>query len=283
MAPEQTSGRKGAVTTATDVYGLGAVLYALLTGRPPFQGETLLETLEQVREREPEPPRRINPKVDRDLETICLKCLEKEPGRRYGSAEALAQELESLLRGEPIQARRIGWGQRIWRWCRRNPIIAVLSVTVILLVPLSISGLATGTWLLWRERGETQTALTEARTNYTRAEAERRRAEANFREAFCAIEHLLAAFDPNRSLEPVTIAELKQYQTEEALRLLTAFCEQSSDDPAVRLQQGGRVCPHRKGLSGSREQGQSPAGFSPVDRYLQPSRRGCSRRSQVSS
>jgi eukaryotic-like serine/threonine-protein kinase len=154
MAPEQTRSQKGVVTTAADVYGLGAVLYTLLTRRPPFRGETMLETLEQVRNREPEPPRRLNARVDRDLETICLKCLEKEPEQRYGSAQALAGELESWLRGEPIQARRIGWGQRIWRWCRRNPILAALSVlsagsTLAFLASLMIS-----LWVIVGQRDE---------------------------------------------------------------------------------------------------------------------------------
>jgi WD40 repeat protein len=102
-------------------------LYALLTGRPPFQGETVLETLEQVKEREPTPPSAVNRMVDRDLETICLKCLDKEPQRRYGSAEALAEDLERYLGGEPIQARPIGRPARLWRWCRRNPALAVVS------------------------------------------------------------------------------------------------------------------------------------------------------------
>jgi hypothetical protein len=143
MAPEQASGRTGSITTATDVHGLGAILYALLTGRPPFKGESVLETLEQVRERAPEPPSRINSRVARDLEVICLACLNKEPRRRYESAAALAQDLENWLAGKPIGRKPVSVAARAWMWCRRNPALAtsmgLAAAALVAVVGLSIS------------------------------------------------------------------------------------------------------------------------------------------------
>ncbi len=125
MAPEQASGNNATLTSAADVYGLGAVFYQLLTGNPPFVGETTYETVRLVLETDARPPRLLNPKVDRELSTICLKCLEKDPERRYGSALALAEDLERWLRDEPIQARPAGFFVRGKKWLQRNPAIAV--------------------------------------------------------------------------------------------------------------------------------------------------------------
>jgi serine/threonine protein kinase len=136
MAPEQGAGNNAKLTSATDVYGLGAVLYQLLTGHPPFAGGTTYETIKLLLETQPRPPRLWNPKIDRDLSTICLKCLEKDPQHRYSSADALADDLERWLKHEPIQARRIGVLTRGRKWVRRNPTTAVLTA---LLVALAVA------------------------------------------------------------------------------------------------------------------------------------------------
>ncbi len=150
MAPEQFIGKAGTIGPAADMYALGVLLYEMLTGRPPFRGETASETERQVLNDEPVAPSRLNPKVPRDLETICLKCLSKEPQRRYASAAALADDLKRYGEGRPIEARPVGWGERSWRWCRRNPTAAALVATALALGGLAIGG---GLWLV-QQRAE---------------------------------------------------------------------------------------------------------------------------------
>jgi WD40 repeat protein/predicted Ser/Thr protein kinase len=141
MAPEQAAGRNKDVGPATDVYALGAILYALLTGVPPFEGSSSWETVNLVLGAEPEPPSRRNPGVPRDLETICLKCLEKDVLRRYASARALAEDLRRFRAGEPIEARPVGWPERAAKWVRRRPAVAaLLAVSVASLLVLLAGG-----------------------------------------------------------------------------------------------------------------------------------------------
>jgi WD40 repeat protein len=131
MSPEQALADRASVGPASDIYALGAILYELIVGRPPFKSDSALATLKQVADAEPVPPRLFNPSISRDLETICLKCLEKDPARRYGSPAALADDLDRFLTNRPILARPIGKTARGWRWCRRNPAVAALSLVVV--------------------------------------------------------------------------------------------------------------------------------------------------------
>src|SRR5438552_6693011 len=155
MAPEQAVGNNAGVTSATDIYGLGAVLYQLLTGHPPFAAGTTYETVRLVLDTEPRQPRLLNPKIDRDLDTICLKCLDKDPRRRYSSALALAEDLERWLKHEPIRARRTGLVTRGRQWVRRNPSIAVMAALLLAFaVPLGV--------IIWRTESEHSAASNAA-------------------------------------------------------------------------------------------------------------------------
>jgi WD40 repeat protein len=157
MSPEQASGHTAQLTLAADVYSLGAILYELLTGKPPFQGGTAVETMRRVMDDDVIPPRQLNPAIDADLETICLKCLQKLPGKRYDSAEALAADLERWLGGQPIQARPVGPVEQFARWCRRQPALATaLGLSLALLLVVVIGTAIAGVRIARAERTATE-------------------------------------------------------------------------------------------------------------------------------
>ncbi len=230
MAPEQAGGRRQQVGPATDIYALGAILYELLTGRPPFLGTTPLEILEQVRTQEPVPPRQLLPNVARDLGTICLKCLEKEPTRRYASAADLAEDLERWLRGEPVRARRVGPLGRIWRWCRRKPVAAALLLSLLI---------GSGTSLyLWRQAVHNES---QALTNLHNEQAARRDEEAAHREAENNLKMLIQLL--GGSMRAIDVLFVKDLDADPwviaALLEAEAYCrralEKRSQDQQLRL------------------------------------------------
>lgn len=182
MPPEQAAGRRAEITVATDVYGLGAILYALLTGKAPFRGDSVIEVLHRVRSQPPELPRRLNPRVPRDLEVICLKCLEKSPSRRYSTAATLADDLDRFLAGEPIEARPVSRAARLAMWSRRNPLPTFLGV----LAGLALATTMTLAITLALTRGQARERLEAAnrrlRIEQNELEAANRRAESALEE-----------------------------------------------------------------------------------------------------
>jgi tetratricopeptide (TPR) repeat protein len=182
MSPEQAEGRKN-VGPAADIWALGVILYEMLAGRTPFSGVTMFDTLEQVRTREPVPPTQLQPKVPIDLETICLKCLRKEPSQRYATADELADDLRRFLDGEPIRARPIGSFARLLRWCRRNPRMAGLSAAVLVLLLTVAVASTVFVFVLETRRRELESAWQQARKNEETARLHEQRADDKAREA----------------------------------------------------------------------------------------------------
>jgi len=222
MAPEQAASRHEAIGVATDVYALGAILYELFSGRPPFKAESPLETLRQVLSDDPVAPSRLRPKLPRDLETICLKCLRKEPVQRYSSALSLAEDLRRFLDGRPTLARRSGLWERARRFCRRNrAVVLLLAMVLALCTALAIGSTVAALWL----KGSRDEALQE-----------RNRAQANFREARRAVDDSFTRVSESTLLHAPGLQPLRKQLLEDALRYYHGFVQRLGNQAGVQAE-----------------------------------------------
>jgi serine/threonine-protein kinase len=247
LAPELTRGHEFA-TSASDVYSLGAILYELLTGVPPFEGDTPLDTIRLVAAGAVKPPRKVNPAVPRDLETICLTCLEADPTRRYPSADKLAEDLDHFLAGRPVAARPTGRLTRLARWCRRQPVVAGLSAALVLAL---LTGLPLVAWN-WRraveqervaearlgdvqaERDRADEASVLARTRLGEVQTEKGRTEEAFGLAYGALADVFRLLAEDRWDEAPGSEQAKRQVLENGLKYYRTFAARHRDDPKLR-------------------------------------------------
>jgi tetratricopeptide (TPR) repeat protein len=229
MAPEQATGQTQQVGPATDVYALGAILYEALAGRPPFHGATVLDTLEQVRGQKPLPPSRLQPKVPRDLDTICLKCLEKLPNQRYPSAGALAEDLQRFRQGTPIRARPTPMWERLGKWARRRPAVAAL----VALCAVTVWALFLGLWL---HTVSLRAEVERAEAGEAMARKAQARADTNYQQAREAINQMLARLDRFYARGVPQVESLRRELRKDALAFYQGIAEAEDDeDPARRF------------------------------------------------
>jgi hypothetical protein len=234
MAPEQAAGRAREIGPACDIYALGAILYDLLTGRPPFRGDSVMETLKQVLDVDPVPPSSLQPGLPRDLEIICLKCLQKAPAQRYATAEALAEDLRRWRVGEPIRARATPAWERAVKWARRRPAAASL------LAAAAVALLAVAADAVWYADHERRRADEEARLRgqaereHEEATREEQRARGNFRDAVDAIEELLEEAARHRPEDLPSLRGMYEDQLARAERFFRRFLHEGGGDGAAR-------------------------------------------------
>jgi WD40 repeat protein/predicted Ser/Thr protein kinase len=228
MPPEQAAAKRGLVGRRSDVYSLGAILYHLLTGRPPFAAENLTDTLQDVLDKEPLPLRVLNPGVPADLETLCLKCLEKEPARRYQTAQALVEDLNRFLRHEPILAHPVGPAEKLWRWCRRKPVVASLGITTLILLLAVAVGSPLAIYRVNRERQRAEKGELSALASELNTRQKAYASDMNLAQQALAVNNLGRAWELLNRRRPVanslhgTRREQPHFSTANGQSLLTA-------------------------------------------------------------